>query len=302
VGRKSGVTDQAKNLRDLAGAGAFDAVPGTASPDTGGRCRSIAVTSGKGGVGKTNISLFLAVTIARMNKKVLILDADLGLANVHILLGAAPRFNLAHVVRGECAIEQILGKGPNGIDLLPGASGIEAMANIDPTGVARLRNMLGILERNYDFMIIDTAAGIGSSVTELASHADLPLLVMTPEPTSLADAYSMAKVLFEHGAKRIAVVVNMATSDREGIETFDRLAALVVKFLKKQVLLYGILPFDRDVSRYVKKQQLLVLEDPGGKLAGKSRAIAWKISGLAPVEKESFFTRLWKKAGKQPVP
>lgn len=294
--------DQARDLRDLAGTGAFDGVPGTAAHGAGGRCRSIAVTSGKGGVGKTNIALFLAVTLARMKKKVLIFDADLGLANVHILIGVAPRLNLAHVVRGECGIEQIIGKGPNGIDLLPGASGIEAMANIDRTGLERLRNMLGILERNYDFMIIDTAAGIGPSVTDLASHADLPLLVMTPEPTSLADAYSMAKVLFEHGTERIAVIVNMASNDREGIETFDRLAALVVKFLKKQVVLYGTLPFDRDVSRYVKKQQLLVLEDPGGKFAGKNRAIAWKISGLAPAVKESFFTRLWKKAGKQPIP
>jgi flagellar biosynthesis protein FlhG len=232
---------------------------------------------------------------------VLILDADLGLANVHILLGAAPRLNLAHVVKGECEIEGIIWKGPNGIDLLPGASGIEAIANIDETGLGRLRHMFGVLERNYDFMIIDTAAGIGSSVTHLASHADLPLLVMTPEPTSLADAYSMAKVLFEHGAQRIAVIVNMATSDREGIETFDRLAALVVRFLKQQVVFYGMLPFDRDVSRYVKKQQLLVLQDPGGKIAEKTRTIAWKISGLVPAEKSGFFTRLWKKVGKQPI-
>jgi flagellar biosynthesis protein FlhG len=300
------VIDQAQKLRDLASAGVFDNGPGQA-PETASagfadnRCGSIAVASGKGGVGKTNISLFLAVTLASMKKKVLLLDADLGLANVHILLGTAPRLNLAHVVKGDCEIGEIIWKGPNGIDLLPGASGIEAMANIDQTGLARLRQMFGVLERNYNFMILDTAAGIGSSVTRLASHADLPLLIMTPEPTSLADAYSMAKVLFEHGAERIAVIVNMATSDREGTETFDRLAALVVRFLKKQVVLYGTLPFDRDVSRYVKKQQLLVMQDPGGKFATKIRSIAWKISGLAPAEKCGFFTRLWKKVGKQPI-
>jgi flagellar biosynthesis protein FlhG len=301
LGRKRIVIDQAQKLRDLASAGVFDKsvvpLPVTDNDPTGNRCRSIVVTSGKGGVGKTNISLFLAVTLARMRKRVLLLDADLGLANVHILLGTAPRLTLANVVRGECEIGEIIGQGPNGIDLLPGASGIEAMANLDQTGLARLRGMLGTLEQNYDFMIIDTAAGIGSSVTQLALHADLPLLVMTPEPTSLADAYAMAKVLFEHGAERIAVIVNMATTDREGMETFDRLAALVVRFLKKQVVLYGTLPFDRNVSRYVKKQQLLVLHDPGGKLAEKNLAIARKISGLPPAKKTGFFTRVWNQIG-----
>lgn len=294
--------DQAQKLRDLASAGVFDKSvvpsPQTFSVSGGNRCRSIAVVSGKGGVGKTNIALFLSVTLARMKKRVLLLDADLGLANVHILLGTAPRLTLANAMKGECEIKDIIWNGPNGIDLLPGASGIETMANIDQTGLARLRQMLGVLEQEYDFLIIDTAAGIGSSVTNLASHADLPLLIMTPEPTSLADAYSMVKVMFEHGAGRIAVVVNMATSEREGMETFDRLAALVVRFLKKQVVLYGMLPYDRDVSRYVKKQQLLVLQDPAGKIADRISVIARKIMGLASTEKTGFFTRLWKKVGK----
>jgi flagellar biosynthesis protein FlhG len=300
------VTDQAQKLRELARSGAFAPMgartaeaPSPAAANVVNRCRSVAVTSGKGGVGKTNIALSLAVTLAGMKKRVLLLDADFGLANVHILLGVAPRFNLAHAVRGECDIGQVIWKGPNGIDLLPGASGIEAMANIDETGLARVRRMLGVLENGYDFMVIDTAAGISTSVTHMVWNADLPLLVMTPEPTSLADAYSMAKVLFEHGVGRIAVIVNMATSDREGAETFDRLAALVVRFLKKQVVLYGTLPFDRDVSRYVKRQQLLVLEDAGGKFAGKTTTAAWKIAGLASGEKTGFFARLWKNAGKR---
>lgn len=293
--------DQAQKLRDLASAGVFDksVVPFPQANSGAGdnRCRSIAVVSGKGGVGKTNIALFLSVTLARMKKRVLLLDADLGLANVHILLGTAPRLTLANAVKGECEIREIIWNGPNGIDLLPGASGIETMANIDQAGLSRLRQMLGALEQEYDFLIIDTAAGIGSSVTNLAAQADLSLLVMTPEPTSLADAYAMGKVLFEHGAGRIAVIVNMATSDREGMETFDRLAALVVRFLKKELVLYGMLPYDRDVSRYVKKQQLLVLQNPTGIIAEKISAIARRILGLAPAGKTGFFTRLWKKVG-----
>ena len=291
------MSDQAQKLRELAQAGVFTAITAPAEAAAKPRCLSIAVTGGKGGVGKTNIALFLAVSLARMRKKVLLLDADLGLANVHILLGAAPRYNMSHVMRGECSIEAAVWKGPAGIDVLPGASGIEQMANLDRTGLARLQGMLGGFEQDYDFLIIDTAAGIGSSVTQFAIHADLPVLILTPEPTSLADAYATVKVLYEHGAQRIAAVVNMASSDREGAETFDRLNTLVVKFLHKGVQFYGSLPFDREVGRYIKRQQLVVLEDPFGRFTEKIQAVAWKLSGLPPsAERQGFFARLWNKA------
>jgi flagellar biosynthesis protein FlhG len=303
------VNDQAKKLRELAERGVFDngiavAAPPEATIDRKekSRCVSVAVTGGKGGVGKTNVALFIAVAIARMKKRVLLLDADLGLANVHILLGAAPRFNLSHMVRGECTINEALWKGPAGIDVLPGASGIEAMANLDRTGVGRLRSTLAEFECAYDYFIMDTAAGIGDSVTQFASRADLPLLLLTPEPTALADAYATAKVLYERGAQRIAVIVNMASSDREGTETFDRLNTLVVKFLQKGLTFFGCLPFDREVVRYIKRQQLVVLEDPLGRFSEKIQAVAWKLTGLPPPpDRRGFFARFWGDAGKKEV-
>jgi flagellar biosynthesis protein FlhG len=295
------MNDQAQKLREYAGAGMFGAVavqpalPEAAAGCPRPRCTSIAVTSGKGGVGKTNIALFIAVALARMKKRVLVLDADLGLANVHILLGSAPRKNLSHVVSGACSVRDAVYRGPGGIDVLPGAAGMEAMANLDRASVGNLQRMLAVFEQEYDFLIIDTAAGIGSSVTSFASQADLSLLVLTPEPTSLADAYATAKVLFEHGARRIATVVNMTVADREGAETFDRLNTLVVKFLKKGVMLYGTLPFDREVPRCVRKQQVLVLEDPGSRFSEKIQSVAWKLSGMSPARHDGFFSRLWKK-------
>ncbi|MBN1129529.1 MAG: P-loop NTPase [Chitinispirillaceae bacterium] len=291
------MNDQARKLRELAGAGMFEAIAvsdaETAAPAARPRCTSIAVTSGKGGVGKTNIALSLAIALSRMKKKVLLFDGDLGLANLHLLLGVAPRLDLSHVVRGVRTLEEVVWRGPMGVDILPGASGMAEMADLDRSSVESLSGRLCRFEHNYDYLIVDTAAGIAASVTRLASRTDLALLVLTPEPTSLADAYAMAKVLFEQGAQRIAAVVNMAVSDREGAETFDRLNALVVKFLKKCVMSYGVLPYEKEVPRSVKKQQVLVMDDPGGRFSGKIQSVAWKITGAAHAAPGGFFGRIW---------
>jgi flagellar biosynthesis protein FlhG len=119
-------------------------------------------------------------------------------------------------------------------------------------------------------------------------------VVLTPEPTSLADAYATTKVLYECGSRQIAAVVNMAVSGREGAETFDRLNTLVVKFLRKKVLSYGILPYEWDVPRSVRKQRAILLEKPASRFSEKIQSVAWKVSGMSPVEPEGFFKRLWK--------
>jgi flagellar biosynthesis protein FlhG len=292
------MNDQACKLRELAGAGMYSAIalddqtPQSSRSYT--RCTSIAVTSGKGGVGKTNIALSLAIALSRMKKKVLLFDGDLGLANLHLLLGVAPRFNLSHVLMGGLPMKKAIWNGPMGIDILPGASGLEEMANLNVTALDRAGTLLDELEQEYDFLIIDTAAGIGVSVTRLASRTDCALVVLTPEPTSLADAYATAKVLFECGSPRIAAVVNMAASGREGAETFDRLNTLVVRFLQKKVFSYGILPYEWDVPRSVRKQRAILLEKPGSRFSEKIQSVAWKVSGMSPVHPEGFFKRLWK--------
>jgi len=290
------VNDQAQKLRELArnrGTSISYENLGIKNPPINGKCKSIAVTSGKGGVGKTNITLYVAIFLAAFRKKVLLLDADLGLANVHILLGLAPKKNIAHFIDGECGLEDVICKGPGGIDIVPGASGLEKLANLDVGRLEFFQREFMKLEESYDYMIIDTGAGIGTTVTQFASHSDGVLLIMTPEPTSLADAYAMVKILYEKGASTIGVVVNMCTSDREGNETFDRLNTLVVKFLKRPLEFYGFLPLNREVTQYVKKQKLIVLDKGHDQFNSKVQCIARKINGVQVAQKRSFFSRFW---------
>jgi flagellar biosynthesis protein FlhG len=219
-----------------------------------GRCKSIAVTSGKGGVGKTTLSLVLGASLAKLDKRVLLMDVDLGLANIQILLGIAPKYNIAHVVTGKCAIGDIVVEAAPNMFLAPGASGFEQLSNIDMGRFEKLRNDFMGLEENYDFLIMDTGAGIGNTVTGFARHADLVLLVMTPDPSSMADAYAMVKVLYEKGNTNVAVVVNMAANEGEGREAFEMLRTMVEKFLKKPIRLYAILINEREVLRLGRKQ------------------------------------------------
>jgi flagellar biosynthesis protein FlhG len=248
------VSDQAEKLREMVGAMGAGAMPAPAPKRGQGRCKSIAVTSGKGGVGKTTLSLVLGASLAKIDKKVLLMDVDLGLANIQILLGIAPKFNIGHVVTGKCAIGDIVMEVAPNMFLAPGASGFEQLSNIDMGHFERLRAEFMSLEENYDFLIMDTGAGIGNTVTGFARHADLVLLVMTPDPSSMADAYAMVKVLYEKGNTNVAVVVNMAANEGEGRESFDKLRTMVEKFLKKPIRLYAILVNEREVLRLGRKQ------------------------------------------------
>ena len=273
--------DQAEKLREIAkGAGVRPSVP--MKKPSGGRCVSIAVTSGKGGVGKTTLALILAASLAKLQKKVLLMDADLGLANIHILLGIAPKFNISHVVSGECGIDDIVVEAAPGVFLAPGASGLEQLANLDAGRLERLRMDFMGLEERYDYLLMDTGAGIGSTVTGFARHADMALLVMTPDPSSLADAYAMVKVLYEKGGGNIAVAVNTVSGEREGREAFDRLNTLVVRFLKKPVELYAILPNDGDVQKMGRRQVHLASPKAGNRFYALVDVLAKKIDGGGP--------------------
>lgn len=260
---------------------------------TTGQCRSIAVTSGKGGVGKTNIALMVSITLARLNKKVLVLDADLGLANVHILLGVAPQHTLQHLLDQSATLEQTIYAAPQGVDILAGASGLERLANLDSLQLELLRRRLSGLEGQYEYLIVDTGAGIGRTTIEFCRNADTVLLVLTPEPTSLADAYAMVKILYDKGQSRIGVVVNMAASDREGRDIFDKLNALVVKFLKKPLALIDIIPYDGEIPKMVRRQQTIVVEQPHRKVSLRLQAVARKLCGLSCGGSPGFFARLF---------
>jgi ATPases involved in chromosome partitioning len=297
------VNDQAKTLRKSFGAA--NGTVGTAGQGPHApaairtelakqACRIIAVTSGKGGVGKSNISLSLAIALSSLKKEVCIVDADLGLANIHLLLGIVPRRNLSNCIDEECELSEIIAHGPAGVHIIPGASGLEKLANLDPLRMGMLQRKLGELESQYDYMIIDTGAGIGKITVEFASKADMAVVVLTPEPASFADAYAMVKVLYDKKITRLAALVNMVSSDAEGKETFDKLNTLVVKFLKRPLELIGILPFDKQVSLLAKRQKMVLMENPRSLFAGRMAAIARTISGVQASRREGFFARLFK--------
>jgi flagellar biosynthesis protein FlhG len=290
------VIDQASKLRvmvkEQTASPARSSTGETVAAGTVKLCRTIAITSGKGGVGKSNIALMLAIALANAHKKVLLLDADLGLANIHILLGLAPRGNISNLLNDSGNVDEVICDGPGGIKVLPGASGLEDMANIEPLRLEMLRRKLALLDQQYDFMIVDTGAGIGRTTTSFAGNADRVVLVLTPEPTSLADAYAMVKVLYEKKSQVISVIVNMASSDKEGHEAFDRLNTLVIRFLKKPLELLDIVPSDPEIARLVRKQKSLMVEDPKRTACLRITNCGRKLTGL-PVQKRSgFFARL----------
>lgn len=292
--------DQAKKLREMVRENR--PVSGTAytSRSTGLKkesktclCRSIAITSGKGGVGKSNTAISLAIALTRLKKKVLVFDGDLGLANIHILLGIAPKYNLSHVIREECDLKETLCTGPGGITIIPGSSGILSMANLESLRLESLLRDLSQLEAEYDFLLIDGGAGIGHVSMQLCSLADSAILIITPEPTSLADAYSTAKILLSKGMEKITVLVNMADSEKDGREIFSKLQSLAKKFLKKEITLAGIIPFDKNVSRYIRAQKNILFEKRSSVLAIKIQSLARKLCGMQPVKKGGFFTRFF---------
>jgi flagellar biosynthesis protein FlhG len=259
-------------------------------------CTSIAVTSGKGGVGKTTISLALALGLAACNKKVLLIDADLGLANIHIALGLAPRFNISHCLDGQCTLEEVIIPGPGNIAILPGASGLEALANIDSLRLGQFMRSLAAVEQQYDVLVVDTAAGIGAATIQFVCSAELALVVVTPEPTSMADAYAMIKVLGQKGAPAPRVVVNMARSQAEASQIFDRLNSLVVKFIQRPLVCAALLPLDAAVPRAVRQQQALMETSRGSDFARRMLELARNICGTQAVapSRGGFFARLFK--------
>ncbi|MEO0323567.1 MAG: P-loop NTPase [Myxococcota bacterium] len=240
-----------------------------------GPVRTFAVTSGKGGVGKTQLSANLAVALAKRGLRVLLLDADLGLASLDLALGLRPEDDLRSVVRGERSVDEVLCEGPLGVQLVPACPGRFDMANMSPSERQRLNRAVQDLAQDYDALIIDTGAGIGSNAVGFAASADEVLLVVTPDPTSMRDAYAMAKVLHRRsGVDRIHVVANQVSSDREGAEMHQRIEGIVKRFLALELLYLGAIPFDDDVRAGVAAGAPCVLSEPLG-AAGRA------IDGLA---------------------
>ena len=220
------------------------------------QARVVAVTSGKGGVGKTNLCSNLALTLAARGQRVIIVDADLGLANVHVVLGVAPRFHLEHVMRGEKTLQEALYMGPGGVGIIGGGSGLTDMANLDETRRARFIANLSELDSLADVVLLDTGAGLSHNVLAFLCAVDEVIVITTPEPTAITDAYATIKVLSqENPGARQRLVVNMAQSEAEAQAVAQRLQSITRRFLGRDLDWLGYLPHDMTVSRAVRAQQ-----------------------------------------------
>ena len=229
-------------------------------PQPAGPVRTIAVTGGKGGVGKSNISANLAVSLAELGKRTLLLDADLGLANVDVILGLNPKNTLADLVSGRCTLEEVIIEGPSGVLVVPAASGRRHMAELQPAEHVGLVNVFSELERELDVMVIDTAAGITDSVLTFCQAAQDTVVVVCDEPASITDAYALIKVLArERGVDRIQVVANMVRDANEGRVLYEKLVRVCEKFLADVSLNYlGCVPQDDWLRLAVQRRQPVV--------------------------------------------
>ena len=249
--------------------------PEAASPAV----RVIAVASGKGGVGKTNVSVNLATALSALGEKVMLLDADFGLANVDVLLGLTPKQTLADVVAGRATLEEAILAGPRGLKIVPSSSGKRHMAEMTPAQHAGIVQAVSAFDGPLDTLIVDTAAGINDAVLTFCQAAQEVLVVVCDEPASITDAYALIKVLCrERGILRAHVVANMVRSPVEGRALYDKLARVVEKFLPEASLAYlGAIPQDDALRRAVQKQKPVVEAFPSAAASAAFRDIATRI-------------------------
>lgn len=245
----------------------------TAQPEPKHAAHAIAVASGKGGVGKTNLCVNLAVAMARRGARVALLDADLGLANADVLCGVKVHGHLGHVLTGSRTIEEIAVEAPGGFRLIPGAAGVAALADASEHSVHALMDRAGDLDHSADVLLIDCGAGIGKTVLSFLAAADRCLVVTTPEPTAITDAYALIKVAVGGAATgmartpmvnaaRVGIVVNMAEDAREAMAAQERIAGVCERFLGVRPLLAGWLPRDEAVHKAVRSRVPFTLEQP----------------------------------------
>jgi len=241
--------------------------------------RVIAVTSGKGGVGKTNISVNLAASLSLAGQRVMLMDADLGLANVDVLLGLEPHFDLQHVISGEKSLDEIIVEGPLGIHVVPASSGVERMAELTSVEHASLTSAFSELEQPIDVLIVDTAAGIADGVVSFAKACQEVIVVVCDEPTSLTDAYALIKVLsMRHGIKQFQILANMVKDESQGLNLYEKLLNTTDRFLEVGLKYLGAVPFDEQLRQSVRAQKPVVEAYPRSPAAKALVRIGEKIN------------------------
>ncbi|MCI8785974.1 MAG: MinD/ParA family protein [Eubacterium sp.] len=256
--------DQAEQLRNVIKKKSREASAGCA--------RVLTITSGKGGVGKSNVAVNMAVWLRRMERKVIIIDADLGLANVEVMFGAVPQYNLSDLIYRGKSIREIITKGPMDIGFISGGLGIAGLNNLSKDQIVYLVHSLAELNEMADVIIIDTGAGISDSVLEFVLASPEILLVSTPEPSSLTDAYSLLKALyrnpiFSRDKTKINVIANKVTSIEEGDAVFSKLNSVVSQFLKGTIDFMGMIPQDQEMEHAVRSQKIVSIEKPNAEVS-----------------------------------
>jgi flagellar biosynthesis protein FlhG len=247
----------------------------------------VAVCSGKGGVGKTNVAVNMAIAAAQLGQAVLLFDADLGLANVDMLLGLRPARDISHVLRGECDLADIILPGPEGVLIVPASSGVARMANLSAAEQAGIVGLFGGLDMPVDLLLVDTGAGIDTTVINFVSACQFAVVVIQDEPTSLADAYALIKVLHrDRGIHRFQVVVNMADNDLQGRAVFHRLEQVCARFLPVHLDILAVIPADPCVVTAVREQRAVVVAFPRSPAALALRRAAQQLTAI-PQDRDS---------------
>ncbi len=272
-------TDQAKTLRCL------KPQSNSASFNPGSHHITCvySITSGKGGVGKTAVVANLAYTLASMGKHVLILDADLGLANIDVVFGLTPAYNLNHFFSGEKELDTILIEGPLGIKILPAGSGIQNFTRLDSHQKMRLLNALDSMNNHFDFVLIDTEAGISENVTYFNTAAQEILIVTTPEPTAITDAYALMKLLStQYHEKAFNLLVNQVHTEEDALDVYRKLTMVSNRYLDISIDYLGSIPEDRQMVESIRKQKVISELLPGSKISQAFDQLASRICNELP--------------------
>lgn len=258
--------------------------------------RVISITSGKGGVGKTNIVANLGYALGHIGKKILILDADLGLANIDVLLGLTPKYNLSHVITGKKRLNEITIPGPGNIQILPASSGIQELTSLSrDQGILFLKELDALLD-SFDILLIDTAAGISSNVMYFNTTAQEIMVVVSPEPTSITDAYALMKILsIKYSQRDFKLIVNQATSQEDADEVFRQLSLVADRFLDIKIEYIGYIPSDNNIRKSVRCQKIVCEIYPDSDASKCFKRIAQNIIESVPIKKKNTDTNLiWK--------
>ncbi|NMA99981.1 MAG: MinD/ParA family protein [Firmicutes bacterium] len=278
--------DQAEGLRKLV-------------KQRGPTARIVAVTSGKGGVGKTNIAVNLALALRQLDHRVCLIDVDLGLANADIILGIAPVHNLGNVIRGETTLTDVLVDGPLGLKIISGGSGVTDLANLQGWRLDLFIKSFEELSREFDYIILDTGAGIQRNVLSFVLAANEILVVATPEPTSLTDAYGLLKVIHKESPEsKVRLVVNMAKNPTEATMVAEKLNSVLREYVKWEVDYIGYILQESYVVKAIAEQQPVLLAYPSSMMSRSIKRIASTLTGEVPrptpTGAKGFFSRVYE--------